>query len=288
MKLPRWILWAGSPLLVILVGLSGCAVGNATGWSVPKRTLSEQMELIAPSTRVYLPENATDAVPALIMFHGCGGLRQLQEDYAQAALDAGYAVLNVGSNEARGIGRFGAMTQVCTAQRLWGQERAADVRAAIALAAAEPGIDAERLALIGWSHGGWTVLDALSFSAGNRAAPSLTDVEPGLPGVRVAIAFYPYCGFLAHHDAGPLPGSIPVHAVLSGADQVVPTQACVDVLADAKADGGAVEYQVWDGLSHAFDEPNPPNDPRIRYDAEAAARARAHVTALLDRYFEPS
>lgn len=288
MKTPRWILWAMSPVLVIVLGLSGGALGNATGWSMPKRSLADQVALIEPSTRIHLPQDATEPVPALIMFHGCGGLRQLQEDYAQAALDAGYAVLNVGSNEARGIGRFGAMTQVCTAQRLWGQERAADVRAAIALAAAEPGIDAQRLALIGWSHGGWTVLDALSFSAENRAAPALTDVEPGLPGVQLAIAFYPYCGFLAHHDTNPLDGTIAVYAVLSGSDQVVPTQACVDVLSQAKSAGQPVEYEVWDGLSHAFDEPNPPNDPRIRYDAEAAAQARAHVTALLDRYFEPS
>ncbi|WP_300530173.1 dienelactone hydrolase family protein [Maricaulis sp.] len=286
MTLPRWILWAVSPLLVVLLGLSGCAVGNATGWTMPKRSLDAQVALIEPSTRVYLPENTTEPVPALIMFHGCGGLRQLQDDYAAVALEAGYAVLNVGSNEARGIGRLGAMTQVCTAQRLWGQERAADVRAAIALAAQYPGIDSDRLALIGWSHGGWTILDALSFSAENRAAPALTGTAPGLPGVRLAIAFYPYCGVLSRHDSKGLPDTIPVHAILSGSDQVVPTQACVDVLDRARSAGQPVDYEVWDGLSHAFDEPNPPNDPRIRYDAEAAARAHAHVTALLDRYLD--
>ena len=149
----RWPLLAG---LVLTLGAFALLGANASGLSLPRRTLDEQVALIRPHTEIRLPETASTPVPAVLLFHGCGGLRQVQEDYAAAFLEAGYGVVIVGSNAARDIGRFGSMSQVCAALRLWGQERAADIHAAIEIARAEPGIDDDRLAIIGWSHGGWT------------------------------------------------------------------------------------------------------------------------------------
>jgi dienelactone hydrolase len=272
--------------LILMSGLGACATGNFTGWSVPERTLTEQTALLREHVEIRLPEAASGPVPAAILLHGCGGLRDVQEDYASALLTAGYGVVLVDSNSARGIGRFGAMTQVCTAQRLWGQERAADIPAAIAIASESPGIDADRLALIGWSHGGWTVLEALDFAGEDRTSPVLSP-QPStpLPGVRTAIAIYPYCGFPVRADGRGFASDIPLHALLGGRDVVAPARDCERLFARAAEAGRPVNHELWSNVTHAFDEPNGPPDPRMEYDADAAQRARASVISWLDEAF---
>jgi dienelactone hydrolase len=273
-------------LAVMLVGLSGMAVSHASGWSVPKRTLAEQVALIRPYTDIRLPSGASGPLPTLILFHGCGGLRDVQEDYSAATLEAGYAVMIIGSNQARGIGRFGAMSQVCTAMRLWGQERSADVHAALEIARQDPRLDAEQIALVGWSHGGWTVLDALGYAGDGQLPAALKDGRASLaPQVRTAIVIYPYCAFPVRTDGSNLDPGIPVRSILAGRDMVAPHGACERLFDRALAAGVDVEYSVWPDITHAFDEPNQPNDPRMEYDAEAAHRARAYLIELLDETF---
>lgn len=268
-------------------GLAACASGNASGFSVPRRSLENQVALIAPHTTIRLPANAEGPVPAAILLHGCGGLRQVQPDYAADLLAAGYGVIIVDSNSARRIGRFGAMSQVCTAMRLWGQERAADVEAALEIARSDARIDAERLALIGWSHGGWTVLEALDYAGENRMPPAIPDADARpLAGVRSAILVYPYCGFPVRADGRGFPADIAIHALLAGGDLVAPPGDCRRLFDRAQAAGTPVDHVTWPGLTHAFDEPNQPPDPRMEYDAAAAARARARIVEILDAAFD--
>ena len=271
-------------LAILLAGLGGCAIGQATGITTPQRSLTEQVSLIGPHTAIEIPQDARAPVAAAILLHGCGGLRQVQPDYAAALLEAGYGVITVDSNGARGIGRFAAMSQVCTALRLWGRERAADIEAALVLAREDPRIDDTRLALIGWSHGGWTVLDALDYAGEGRTPPRLTDVDtPPLSGIRSAILLYPYCGFPVRADGRDFPSRIALHAILAGRDMIAPPGDCVGLFERADAAGHPVDHVTWSGVTHAFDEPAAPPDPRMEYDAGAAARARARIVTILDR-----
>lgn len=271
----------GTALFLAVILFAG-VMANATEAGISQRPVEAQADFLGPHVEIRLPDGAEGPVPAALMFHGCGGVRQVQADYADALNEAGFAAVIVDSNGARGIGRIGAMTQVCGGFRLWGQERAADVFAAVELARADPRIDGERLTLIGWSHGGWTILDALGFEAQEAAIPALDNRTASLPGVERAIIFYPWCGWPSRTDREGFDTDRPLSIILAGSDLVARKTPCRDLAATAMAEDQPVDIETWDGLTHAFDEPNAPAfDPRMRYDAEAAERARERVIAAM-------
>lgn len=271
----------GTAVFLAVILFAG-VMANATEAGIAQRPQDAHAAFLAPHIEIRLPEGADGPVPAALMFHGCGGVRQVQADYAATLNEAGFAAVIVDSNGARGIGRFGAMTQVCGGFRLWGQERAADVFAAVDLARADPRIDGEALTLVGWSHGGWTILDALGFEARREAVPALEGGVASLPGVERAIIFYPWCGWPSRTDRDGLDTERPLSIILAGNDLVARKTPCREAARAAADEGQPVGIDTWEGLTHAFDEPEAPAfDPRMRYDAEAAARARALVVSAM-------
>jgi dienelactone hydrolase len=222
---------------------------------------------------IRLPAGANGPVPAVLMFAGCGGVRQVQDDYAETALEAGWAAVIVDSHAARGIGRLGARLTVCTALRLRGAERAADVFEALEIVRADARLDPSRTVLTGWSHGGWTILDALVMAEAGDA--------PALSGVQAAFLLYPYCGLLTIADDAPI-GGVPVTMILAGRDRVVSAAACRDLAEERRAEGAEITIIEEPALTHAFDAPDQPADPRMRYDADGAQRARARFAAVLE------
>jgi dienelactone hydrolase len=287
MKKHMILRWTAVVITALVAGLGGCALSNSTAFSIPKRTLDQQVSLIEPFAAIHIPDDADGPVPTLIMFHGCGGLRDIQQIYADAILEAGYGVIIVDSHSARGIGRLGSMSTVCSALRLWGQERAADVHAAVKIASGDDRIDATQLALIGWSHGGWTLLEALTYSGEDQLPPALIDGEPGLSNqVKATILMYPYCGFPVRSSGSDLDTSINVHAILAENDLVAPHQTCVQTLGIAARTHPSIQLDIWPSITHAFDDPNQAPDPRMEYDAAASERARATVIGILNHSFE--
>jgi len=263
---------------------TAAAAQNLTQTFVPRRTIAQHIELIAPSVTILLPESQSAPVPAIIFFHGCGGQRPMHIDHAEAITEAGFGVLVVDSFAPRGIGRAEAMTQVCSALRLWGQERAADVFAAVEIARQTDGIDANRLVLAGWSHGGWTLLDALSFASDGTRPPSLTTGEFNFDGVTRIIPIYPYCGFPARASGHIGPGLPPVEMILAERDMVAPHADCERLASRAESAGAEIDYAIWPGVTHAFDDTDAPAiDPRMNYNAESAARLRRQLIDALQR-----
>lgn len=245
-----------------------------------RRSVDAHAAWLAPHVEIRLPESASSPVPTALLFHGCGGLRSMQDDYAASLNAAGYGAVIIDSMAPRGIGRAGAMTQVCTALRLRGQVRAADVFAAVELARRTPGIDPDRLVLVGWSHGGWAILDALTFAADDSLPPGLSAM-PGLAGVQAAVLMYPYCSFPARARRRSIDTRIAIDAVLAGRDMVASTADCRQVLERASDAGVTVSWDLWPGLTHAFDEPGNP-DPRMQFNAEAARAAHQRLIGRLD------
>jgi len=212
--------------------------------------------------------------PVVIQLHGCGGKKPFQQTWAQVARDAGYAAVVLDSFGHRGISRLAAYATVCTATRLWGRERAGDLFAALEWTRRQPWADPQRLVAAGWSHGGWTVLDALALHPGADMAQA-TKLQ-GLPeeplaGVRGAFLVYPYCGAGSiarrrglRFDARPL-------AVLGSRDLIVGTTGLRATLAALPAPT-PVSIDWLEGATHAFDEPGG-NDFRTRYNPPMVAQA---------------
>lgn len=222
------------------------------------------------------PEAVEGPAPAIVLLSGCGGVRQVQTDYSAVANEAGWAAVVVDSFAARGIGRLAARTTVCTALRMPGEERAHDIFAALDMLRADERIEADRLALIGWSHGGWAILDAMAIAQAGEAP------NGALAGVRGAFVIYPYCGFLSVADTHPLGDDIALTVLNVGRDRVVNAQACRDMVAARQAEGTPITVIEEPELTHAFDAQDQPWDPRMRFDVEGTARTHERFRAFLD------
>src|SRR5205823_6289349 len=125
-------------------------------------------------------------------------------------------------------------------------ERRADTLAALAWVSAKPWARADRIALLGWSHGGSAVLAATD-RTGREVRESA--VRPA-----VAIAFYPGCS--AERKAGYQP-SAPLVLMLAEKDDWTPSAPCIAL---GKAVGA--EVNVYAGSYHDFD--NPTGEVRLR------------------------
>jgi dienelactone hydrolase len=187
--------------------------------------------------------------PAVVALHGCGGLygrrgdlNGRHRDWAERLVRSGHVVLFPDSFTSRGL------TEICSLRSRPvqpGRERAQDAVAALAFLESQPFVQADRIALLGWSHGGSTVLAAVRAGA-PRPAGLAHDF-------RTAIALYPGCS-AALRDAGWAP-AIPLHVLIGGADDWTPAAPCRALGERARAAGATMDVTVYEGAYHDFDAP---------------------------------
>lgn len=215
-------------------------------------------------------------LPTVLHFHGCGGLRPFERRYAARARQAGYAVVTVDSFKPRGISRLSGSLTVCTGLQLHGSERAADVYAMYDWVRNQNWADPQRIVLAGWSHGAWTVMDALAMGEAARRFTHLADLPPRpLMGLAGAILVYPYAGFPSMTRQRGWQGEKPrVFGLLAGKDHVVGTRYPAAALDRLERDGLRVDRLVFPDATHAFDDEGA-SDPRAVYRPDLVDRALA-------------
>lgn len=223
---------------------------------------------LAPYLSVFTPDG-DGPFPTVLVFHGCNGQSPLFMRNVKAwLLPAGYAVMFVDSHRARGIKDW---HPVCDGKLLWGNERAIDVYAALALARRNLAIDSQRLALLGYSHGGWTILDALSYDgAAGHGFPATG--KGALAGVRGVVTYYPYCGFPAHLRDG-LGQGAPLLVFLGGKDHITDPGQCLSALGGL--DESRLRLVEYGEADHVFDQRSDLNtyQPDLAEDAQRRALA---------------
>jgi len=206
--------------------------------------------------------------PAMVVLHPCNGVGPHARNWARRLVAWGYVAIVVDSFRPRGV------TNVCN----HGMDIPSSLRAADGLAAADylrslPNVRADRIGVIGFSHGGGTVLKAVLTEAVTQ--------HHSRP-FAAAVAFYPGCD----PPASPLVTDTLI--LIGDADDWTPVRRCMRWRDLAQTNGHALAMTVYPGVLHSFDSAGPPHmymghhvgrDPAAAEDA--LARARQFLAARL-------
>ncbi len=224
--------------------------------------------------------------PAVILLHGCEGVSASTHDWARWLEARGYVTLVVDSWGARGLEETCSIWSV----DLPNTERFDDAVGALRYLRRVPGVDRERIGVIGWSNGGVFAMSLVNGPSQERARRR--GVVLPEPGVRAAVAVYPGgCQSLIDQLI-----VRPLLVLVGDADDWTPAGPCL-AMADAMRRRGAdVSIVVYPGAVHYFDLEGQPrrylpfaaNDNKpdlccgatVGYDAAAAADARRRVEAF--------
>lgn len=192
---------------------------------------------------LYLPDQTSQVQGvggAVVLLSGCYGVEDLHRIWARDFAAAGHAALVVDSLTPRGV------KEVCTDPWKVGvMARAEDAYGAKRYLAGLGSIPGDRIALAGWSHGGWTLLHAI-YPRQKR----ISDIVKADGPFAAGIALYPYCDVSEKFE-------VPLLVMIGDADDWTPKSLCDDTLPKANADGAnpPVDYRIYPGATHSFDDP---------------------------------
>jgi dienelactone hydrolase len=223
---------------------------------------------------LFKPESsdATGPHPAVVFMHGCGGLLNRsgeilsrESDWAHRLVQQGYIVLAVDSFTTRGQSSECAHGGAVRPQ----VERPLDAYGALRFLQTQTDVKPDRIALMGWSHGGGTVLFAIGPQGPAREESSTAG------DFRAAVAFYPgWCNLGAQGGAG-WHTAIPLLVLIGESDVWTRAQPCVDFVQAARTQGTPVAIHVYPEAYHDFDFPDLPVHSRPEF-----ANLRNHVLPI--------
>ncbi len=202
---------------------------------------------------LYRPKTSSPA-PAIVALHGCAGLfdrkgqiASRNRDWAERFIAAGYVVVFPDSFRSRGF------ESVCdTRERvIVPRDRGGDAVGAADWLAQQPYVDPQRIAVVGWSHGGSSTLWAVGGS-----------IRPKSSEWRAAIAFYPGCR--APERSKDWSPRLEPYVLIGTADDWTPPEPCRRL-----AERNAVRLIEYTGAVHGFDAPSTPRHTRtgVAYSA---------------------
>jgi dienelactone hydrolase len=189
-----------------------------------------------------LPLRGDEPLPAVVLLHGSGGISDHLTGWSDQLNDLGLATFLVDSFTGRGLdatlndqSQLGRLAMIVDAYR------------ALELLAGHPLIDADRIALIGFSRGGQAALYAASHRFRRLHGP------PGSLEFSAYVAFYPLCNTTYHDDLDV--SDRPIWIFHGSADDFSPVAYCRDYADRLVAAGKDVVLEEYPGAHHAFDWP---------------------------------
>jgi len=262
------------PVLAILVALclAACTPG-APGGRIPFQAIAGARG----------PANGLDGalrLPAgsgpfalVIVLHGCGGIGSNAALWADRLNEWGYAAFILDSFGPRGV------RSVCAPAAqpaVTPSDRAADVISAALWLRGQPGIDPDRIGVLGLSHGGSTA-----------AWVTQAVYEQQYPGLlKASVDYYGACRAPESH------GTVPLLALAGEADTWGhPARTCRDFARKLRADQ-PFEVYTYPNVAHDFDNPRQNHlmlnqGHVVLYDRDAAEDSYRRVRAFLSRWLEP-
>ncbi len=213
----------------------------------------------ALKTIIFHPASALPDIPrpVVIALHGCGGLYSSSTDkaeklnarhsgMAQLITDNGYSIVFPDSFTSRG--EKSLCTQKMSSRNIKQSHRADDVDGILLWLSKQSWVDPSKIALLGWSHGGSTVLRSTDK---NRQNVNSRITQPS-----IAIAFYPGCSDAVQNNYQP---QAPLVMMLAELDDWTPPGPCVQLANQTNS-----KAYVYPDSYHDFD--NPIGNVKIRTD----------------------
>lgn len=210
--------------------------------------------------------------PAVVLLHQCNGMADAVGPQWEKRLRGwGYVVLRVDSFAARGLKNACAYETKGSydGDVFESDTRVEDANGGKNFLASLPYVIKDKIALMGWSHGGAAALFTLVSEAPNGPFAA-------------AVALYPGCGVLMAELNAPL-------LLLIGEKDTWSVAAVCQQLEQPSLGTHRFERIVYPGAHHGFDEVSADRTEHghtIRYDAKAAADAQARIKAFLAKNLE--
>jgi len=190
--------------------------------------------------------------PAIMALHGCSGLltksgklKAREQDWADLWLKLGYAVLFPDSFTSRGV------QSIC---KIKNREirpeglRSLDAYAALQWLQSRPDIVPDQITLVGWSNGAMTGLWVMSDQSSARPKTLVHTFQS-------AILFYPGC-FQVFKQVPEYKPVGPMLFQMGAEDDWTPAKNCLKLIHRVQeSKSGRVEWDVYDGAYHGFDNP---------------------------------
>nr|WP_255720416.1 dienelactone hydrolase family protein [Acuticoccus kalidii] len=206
--------------------------------------------------------------------------------WASRLAQEGWASVIVDSHGPRGYDDYEIWRLICVGQMFMGSERAGDVLVSIDDARRMPFVDPERIALIGASHGGWSIMDFFALDPPNRLPFNLSRSpagfgERGMDGIVASILVYPWCGPANRATKTGWRHAAPVLFLLSRDDIIAPSDDCLAIANILEDEGVPVETHVFEDVTHGFDQQGRSALSTLVYDPEATEEALDLAVAFL-------
>lgn len=280
----KWLAGVAAFIATAALLAGGNAFARYQGWIVPRLSPAALSAKLSPYYRVIKPDG-DGPFPTALLFSGCDGPKDNLDRWAAMLNAHGWAAIIVDSHSARGFGDL-ELRLICTGQLLMGSERAGDILVSIDDARHMPFVDPTRLALIGASHGGWSVMDLLELDPPRRLPFNLASLPDGSPadpleGVTGVILLYPYCGIGNRARGGGWSRPMPTLFLLGGEDSVAPADACIAIADAMRARGLPVRAVTFAAADHAFDQVERAPFGTKAFDPEVTAEALRLGAAFL-------
>jgi dienelactone hydrolase len=211
---------------------------------------------------------------AVVLLHGCSGPESWNDMWAERLKEWGYVTLAVDSFAPRGQGSICRDTNIVRFE-----ERAKDAYAAKSYLAGIQFVDSNRIAVMGMSHGGGTIMYAIN-------TDWFAEVKQRPDPFRAAITLYPLCqprlkGF-----------NSPLLILIGGADRMMGAKPCQDLKKAWMEEDAEHEVilKVYPGATHCFDwegySRRTVGGRLMEYDPAAATDANARVRDFLGKYLQ--
>ncbi len=297
---------ASARVLAAAFALLVVASSGRAATAVPERVAFDSLDTdsatgmpIRLTALRYAPEQGLATKGAVVALHGCGGIYSAvkgretlptlrHQAMADMLADEGYVVVFPDSFNSRGEREL--CTQPLERRAITQTQRRLDALGALAWLQTQADVAPDRIALLGWSHGGGTVL-----AADNARQPVVAAFRRtrDAPFFATAIAFYPSCSAYTRPE-NYVPAA-PLQIFIGERDDWTPAAPCVALGAAAAAREVELMVKVYPDSYHGFDAPggrlqvladvpngvNPGRGVTVAPNFQARADAYARVRAIL-------